>query len=547
MKFSKHWTIDQAYQHLTSSVERVVIQTGDLAQLQRACVRKIKGLGSNLPRKLIPLIEDTSSVNGLLDTLTQSEYWNWFDTRLLEAVTHASGSPEAVKLLDHFRKTYYNTKVSDLVLYNIEVKPFKNFVTIVEKYNKDPNKLTILDLQKHQYELEQVLDGGLVLLTIKTGCVELTWQILPELVLRIYTSMKRKQDELSLLAVKSLVCEEANRYAGLPILWRGHEVGVVGPIEPLPEHVKQEPYSLPQGFQWVTLSNGDFENVAKLMNKAMTFNPSRFSYIMTYPNTRTEWQFGIRTTNGDLVGVVMVYPVCMNIGGVSVMCVCPIVQFHEYYFNKPIFYMLNKELQRRTNLRKINQFICLSDADLPKPVSTNSMWYYKFTHPASYILPNSPRTPGWRKMTSEDVPSALALVNKYSSQFEIRQIFTSEEEFSHYFLFPAVPNFVRTYVVENESNNITDLVRCFVERRDDGQLMALITTMASTHCPVRQLIRDVMVCVRNSGAESVAVKQQSVSRVDLSSLFFHLLSVSYCYFYNYKYHEIPESNLWYSV
>jgi len=42
-------------------------------------------------------------------------------------------------------------------------------------------------------------------------------------------------------------------------------------------------------------------------------------------------------------------------------------------------------------------------------------------------------------MTSEDVSSALALVNKYSSQFEIRRVFTSEEEFSHNFLCPAVP------------------------------------------------------------------------------------------------------------
>ena len=34
-----------------------------------------------------------------------------------------------------------------------------------------------------------------------------------------------------------------------------------------------------------------------------------------------------------------------------------------------------------------------------------------------------------RRMTSEDVPSALALINKWSSQFEIRQIFRSEEEY----------------------------------------------------------------------------------------------------------------------
>jgi len=42
--------------------------------------------------------------------------------------------------------------------------------------------------------------------------------------------MQRKHDEQSSLAVKSLVCKEADEYAGLPILWRGQEVGEVGPI-----------------------------------------------------------------------------------------------------------------------------------------------------------------------------------------------------------------------------------------------------------------------------------------------------------------------------
>ena len=80
-------------------------------------------------------------------------------------------------------------------------------------------------------------EGELVLSCIKTGCVELTWQIPQELIYRAYTSMKRKHDELPSLAIKSVVCEEADEYAGLPILWRGQEVGEIGLMEPLPEHV----------------------------------------------------------------------------------------------------------------------------------------------------------------------------------------------------------------------------------------------------------------------------------------------------------------------
>ena len=112
-------------------------------------------------------------------------------------------------------------KISDVILHSYNIKPFKNFIPLVEKYNKDPNKLTIFDLQKHQYEIEEIVGGPVVVIEIKTGCVELTWQLPQELVYRAYTSMKRKHDELSSLAVKSLVCKEADEFAGLPILWRG--------------------------------------------------------------------------------------------------------------------------------------------------------------------------------------------------------------------------------------------------------------------------------------------------------------------------------------
>ena len=58
-------------------------------------------------------------------------------------------------------------------------------------------------------------------------------------------------------------------------------------------------------------------------------------------------------TNGKLVGAVLAYPVCMSIGGVSVMCVRPAFYGHRKYHNKQLFYVLSKELQRRANIHKI--------------------------------------------------------------------------------------------------------------------------------------------------------------------------------------------------
>ena len=31
-------------------------------------------------------------------------------------------------------------------------------------------------------------------------------------------------------------------------------------------------------------------------------------YYFTYPNTRSEWQFGIQTTNGKLVSLILGFP-----------------------------------------------------------------------------------------------------------------------------------------------------------------------------------------------------------------------------------------------
>ena len=154
-------------------------------------------------------------------------------------------------------------------------------------------------------------------------------------------------------------------------------------------------------------------------------------------------------------------------------------------------------------------------------------------------------------MTSEDVPSALALVNKYSSQFEIRQVFTSEEEFSHHFLCPAVPNYAFAYVVESETNGISDLVAYHLCSEED-YLYASIVAVVSTHSQTKQLIIDAIVCARDNGAEYIQIFQYNTKTDTLQSLdFIHIKPQSFSsyliYIYNYKYPVIPEANFFYLV
>ena len=523
--------------------------TKGFKKLRRACYQEISAPTSTLPKGLVHELKPTKSVDDMLDVLALSPYWNWFDTRLLQALVSASGSPEAEAMLEQFKQIYYARKVSE-VLPCVIVRPMKDSISFIEKFNKDPKELTLLDLLQHKHVLEyEVMDIGenkIVLSRIRTGCIEITWQIPLDRVYQAYASMKKNYDMLSSLGVESLVCKEADGYAGLPILWRGQEVGEIGPIESLPEHVRQEPYSLPQGFQWVTLSSSNVEEIVKFRSKKYDIASSTINFIMSHPNIKDEWQFGIRATNGKLVGVLLARPVCISIGGVSITCMEEFLIVHPKYDDKRLWFVLVKELVRRANLCNINHLVLTTNYCLLKPITTIHKRIYSFDHPAnSGQLPSSPRTPGWRRMTSEDVPSALALINKWSSQFEIRQVFNSEEEFVHYYLCPTVPNYIYTYVVENEANNITDLVNFGLISK--AHMRFSINTVASTQSPIKQLIIDALVCAKELGAKDLIISNWNIKLDVLSSLSFHWENTSSTCFsiYNYKYHEISETRVWY--
>ena len=550
VKFSKNLNVESAFTRMTSEIESI-LELQKFPNLRRACVQRINSLGSNLPHSLVAKIRHTATLDDMLDVFSESPYWNWFDTRLLQALVSASGSPEAEQWLESFKATFYTKKVTEVIPY-ISIKPLKESIDIIEKFDKNPKDLTISELLEHKYKLEyEVLDideGELVLSCIKTGCVELTWQIPPELVYQAYTSMKRKHDELSSLAVKSLICKEADEFAGLPILWRGQEVGDVGPIEPLPEHVRQEPYSLPQGFHWVTLSSNNIDKVATFSSRfrtdvtGLTFeqNLHIINHYLTYPNAKGEWQFGIQTTGGKLVGMVLARPNHICIGKERITFISAAIRFHSKYHNKRLPYMLTRKLQRRANLSKINHLI-LPYNRLFQPICTVVQWIYYFNQLTSSQLPSSPRTPGWRRMISEDVPSALALINKWSSQFEIRQVFNSEEEISHNLL---LPKGVFTYVIEDKTKNITDLVSYSLP---SSMPNAHIFVVISTQTQVKQLITDALVCVSENDVRTASICQHNIENDVLFSLSFLPSGSNMDHFYNLKYHEVSENNFWIMV
>ena len=208
---------------------------------------------------------------------------------------------------------------------------------------------------------------------------------------------------------------------------------------------------------------------------------------------------------------------------------------------------------RRVNLCNINHLnFTMHTGIIIKPINTTHIWRYSFDDPGNSQLPSSPRTPGWRRMTSEDAPSALALNNKWSSQFEIRQVFNSEEEFAHRFLCSTVPHDVFTYVVEKEINDITDLVSFRLLTNSSSHMLAMVTTVVSTKSSVKQLITDMLVCVKKTYAEvfgcypkGLIIPQCNIEPDVISSLLFHYKGDHLISFiYNYRYYEVPDAKFW---
>ena len=103
--------IHKAYHKLTKSITDI-LATKDFKILRRACFNEISLPTNTLPMSLAKELKPTSTLD---DMLALSPYWNWFDTRLLQALVSASGSPEAEMMLEQFNQIHYAHKVSEIL------------------------------------------------------------------------------------------------------------------------------------------------------------------------------------------------------------------------------------------------------------------------------------------------------------------------------------------------------------------------------------------------------------------------------------------------
>ncbi|XP_023488019.2 glycylpeptide N-tetradecanoyltransferase 2 isoform X1 [Equus przewalskii] len=263
-----------------------------------------------------------------------------------------------------------------------------------------------------------------------------------------------------------------------------------GAIEADKDNVRQEPYSLPQGFMWDTLDLGNAEVLKELytlLNEnyvedddnmfRFDYSPEFLLWALRPPGWLLQWHCGVRvSSNKKLVGFISAIPANIRIyDSVKKMVEINFLCVHKKLRSKRVAPVLIREITRRVNLEGIFQAVYTAGVVLPKPVATCRYWHrslnprklveVKFSHLSRnmtlqrtmklYRLPDVTKTSGLRPMEPRDIKAVRELTNTYLKQFHLAPVM-DEEEVAHWFL--PQEHIIDTFVVENSSGKLTDFL-----------------------------------------------------------------------------------------
>ena len=264
-----------------------------------------------------------------------------------------------------------------------------------------------------------------------------------------------------------------------------------GPIEPPTplSEVKQEPYNLPTQYEWTTCDMESEETCNEVYNLLKNNyveddeNMFRFNYSQEFlrwalcpPGYYPSWHIGVRAkASQKLVAFITGVPARIRVRDevvkmveINFLCV------HKKLRSKRLAPVMIKEVTRRVHLENIWQAAYTAGVVLPTPITTCQYWH-RSLNPKKlidvgfsrlgarmtmsrtiklYKLPDSPATPGFRKMELRDVPAVTRLLRNYLSQFVVAPDF-DENDVEHWLL--PTENVVDSYLVESpETHEITD-------------------------------------------------------------------------------------------
>nr|KYP63635.1 Glycylpeptide N-tetradecanoyltransferase 1 [Cajanus cajan]KYP63636.1 Glycylpeptide N-tetradecanoyltransferase 1 [Cajanus cajan] len=295
-----------------------------------------------------------------------------------------------------------------------------------------------------------------------------------------------------------------------------------GPIElptPLSE-VKQEPYNLPDPYEWITCDiNSEVmcDEVYNLLAHNYVEddeNMFRFNYSKEFlrwalqpPGYFRSWHIGVRVKSSKKL--------VAFITEINFLCV------HKKLRTKRLAPVMIKEVTRRVHLENMWQAAYTAGVILPTPIATCQYWH-RSLNPKKlidvgfsrlgarmtmsrtiklYKLPESTVTPGFRKMEIHDVPAVTRLIRNYLSHFVVAPDF-DENDVEHWLL--PRENVIDSYLVESpETHVVTDfcsfytLPSSILGHQNYSTLKAAYSFYnVSTVTPLLQLMNDALIVAK---------------------------------------------------
>lgn len=274
-----------------------------------------------------------------------------------------------------------------------------------------------------------------------------------------------------------------------PVPQEGEVFEEHGPIDELKtvSDVKQDPYTMPSGFDWVSLDVCDpvqLEEIYTLLTENYVEdddNMFRFDYskdflmwALTPPGYLVEWHAGVRTTsNNKLVALITAVPAdirvhssCEKMVEINFLCV------HKKIRSKRLAPVLIKEITRRVNLQDRWQAVYTAGIVLPKPIS-RCRYFHRSINPRKLFeigfsrlgdraklsrtvklmkLPDAPLHK-WELMEPGDVPGVTEMLSNYLQRTKLCPVL-SHEDVAHWLL--PRHGVINSYVIRNKNGEVTD-------------------------------------------------------------------------------------------
>ncbi|XP_071398652.1 glycylpeptide N-tetradecanoyltransferase 1-like isoform X2 [Centroberyx affinis] len=368
-----------------------------------------------------------------------------------------------------------------------------------------------------------------------------------------------------------------------PVPKLGDSITTHGPIVEGEARVREEPYSLPQGFSWDTLdltSPAALTELCTLLNEnymeeddntiRSDFSPEYLQWVLQPPNWLAQWHCGVRVnTNKKLVGFIAAVPADFRIydtekrmAHVKLLCV------HKKLRHKRMSPVLIRELTRRVNQQGLYQAVYTAGIVLPTPLGTCSYWH-RSLNPRKLMdvsypglrqnmslqralklnrLPEVTKTAGLRPATREDAVGIHSLLQANLHKFHLSPVLSLQD--AQHWLLPR-ENVIDTYVVEAADGTLTAAVSFYsVSNRvlnhpvHTGLKAAHLLYLVSTAADLADLMEDALVLAKAKGFDVFTALDVMENKCFLEKLKFSISDKNlHYYLYNWMCPNISPDKL----